>query len=147
MIGEIDLAAELGVDLDDEDVLVPLRLQVVVASAAAGLLPPLGPVSPDFRDLAALATGTARLRRMGFGARPAIHPAQVPVFNQVLGPDPDELAEAGRLIELYERGLAAGRGVVLDDRGRMIDEAAVRVARRILGTADRQRGIERDGGA
>ncbi len=137
MIGEFDLGAELGIDPAGEDAFLPLRMQVVVASAAAGLEPPLGPVAPDFRDLDALRDETRRLARLGFGSRPAIHPAQVTVFNEVLTPGPEDVERARRVVELYERALADGRGAVRDDRGRMVDEAVVKVARRVLETARR----------
>ena len=137
MIGEFDLGAELGIDPTYEPALVPLRMQVVVASAAAGIEPPLGPVSPDFQDLDSLRDGTRRLVRLGFGSRPAIHPAQVPVFNEVLTPTSEEVERAGRLVSLYEEALAEGRGAVTNDEGHMVDEAVVKVARRVLETARR----------
>jgi citrate lyase subunit beta/citryl-CoA lyase len=135
MIGELDLGADLGVDATDEVALVPLRLQVVVASAAAGIAPPLGPVAPDYRDLEALADDTRRLFRQGFRSRPAIHPSQVPIYNDVFTPSTAEVARARRLVELYETAHAAGRGAVVDEDGRMVDEAVVKAARRIIETA------------
>jgi len=137
MIGEFDLAAELGLDPAFEDALVPLRMQVVVASAAAGIAQPLGPVSADYRDLDSLADQTRRLARLGFGSRPAIHPAQVEVFNSVLTPSADEVERARRLVARYEAGLAEGRGAVTDEDGHMLDEAVVKVARRVLDAARR----------
>ncbi|MDH3259916.1 MAG: CoA ester lyase [Acidimicrobiia bacterium] len=137
MIGEFDLGAELGVDPTYEAAFVPLRMQLVVASAAAGIEPPLGPVSPDFQDLDLLRDETRRLVRLGFGSRPAIHPAQVPVFNEVMTPTPEETERAGRLVSLYEQALADGRGAITDDAGHMVDEATIKVARRVLETARR----------
>lgn len=135
MIGELDLGADLGVDATDEVALVPLRLQVVVASAAAGIAAPLGPVAPDYRDLEALADDTRRLHRQGFRSRAAIHPAQVPIYNDVFTPSTAEVARAQRLVELYETAHAAGRGAVVDEDGRMVDEAVARAARRVIETA------------
>lgn len=132
MIGELDLSAELGINPGHEMALLPLRMQVVVASAAAGLQAPLGPVSPNFQDLAALTTETEALAALGFGSRPAIHPAQVPVFNAVFSPSPAAVARAKHLVELYDAALAEGRGAVTDDDGHMVDEAVVKVARRLL---------------
>ncbi len=136
MIGELDLSAELGIDPSDATALLPLRMQVVVASAAAGLEPPLGPVSPNFQDLEALTNETGALAALGFGSRPAIHPAQVPVFNHVFSPSPEAVARAQRLVDLYDAALAKGRGAVTDEAGHMVDEAVVRVARRLLEKAD-----------
>jgi citrate lyase subunit beta/citryl-CoA lyase len=141
MIGELDLAAELGIDPADVEAFIPLRMEVVVASAAAGIEPPLGPVSPDFRDLDAMAADTQRLARLGFGSRPAIHPAQIPVINAAFTPDPAAVDRARRLVALYEAALAAGEGAVTDDDGRMVDEAVVQVARRTMESA-RRRGVD-----
>ena len=71
MSGELDLSAELGTDPNDIEAMVPLRMQLVVASAAAGIAAPLGPVTPDYRNIEALRRDTERLARQGFGARPA----------------------------------------------------------------------------
>lgn len=135
-IGEADLCAELGIDPSpDGRELWAVRSALVVASAAAGIDAPTGPVSTDFSDLDALRESTTALRRGGFGARSAIHPAQLPVINDVFTPTEDEVAEARRLVELFEASVARGDGACVDDRGRMVDEAVVRSARRVLGRA------------
>jgi len=137
MIGEVDLGAELGVDPAETAAFIPLRTEIVVASAAAGIAPPLGPVLADFHDLEELSADTGRLARRGFGSRPAIHPAQVAAINAAFTPTPDQLARAQRLVEAYEAALAAGQGAVTDEDGRMVDEAVVRVARRVIDAARR----------
>lgn len=133
-IGEADLGAELNVRLSsDEREMLPARMQIVLASAAEGLDPPVGPVSTDFKDLDLLREGTAGLRAMGFGGRSVIHPAQVPIVNEVFAPTGEELAAARRVLDLFER---AGGGVCVDDGGKMIDEAVVRTARRLVTGAE-----------
>lgn len=130
-LGEVDLVADLGVTPSPSgQELWPLRMQAVVASAACGLEPPIGPVDIDVRDLGGLRSSTLALRRGGFGSRQAIHPDQVPVIHEVLTPTSDELAAAARLLELAD---SAGGGVGVDDEGRMVDEAVLRSARRVLG--------------
>ena len=132
-IGEVDLAADLGVTGGDEsNELAFSRASVVVASAAAGLLPPVGAVSTDFRDLERFAASTRRQRRSGFVGRAAIHPAQIPIIHEVYAGTPDEIVRARRLVSLYDAALANGNGVVLDADGRMVDEAVVRQCRRLL---------------
>jgi citrate lyase subunit beta/citryl-CoA lyase len=117
--------------------LLSVRVQVVLASAAAGLAPPIGPISTDFRDLDALQYSTDALRRVGFGSRWAIHPAQVPVINQAFTPTPEQLEAARRLVERYDGAVDQGVGVCVDEDGNMVDEAVVRAARRILARARR----------
>lgn len=135
-LGEVDLAADLGVTRPDDATMLPLRLQVVVAAAAAGSPAPTGPVSTAVRDLDGLAASSAELRRLGFGGRSAIHPDQVPIVQAAFRPTSDELAAAERLVAAYDDALARGDGVVVDDDGRMVDEAVVRRARLLLGISD-----------
>jgi citrate lyase subunit beta/citryl-CoA lyase len=135
-LGELDLCAEVGIEPSaDERELLSIRVQVVLASAAAGLASPIGPISTDFRDLQALQQSTEALRRLGFGSRWAIHPAQVPIINQTLMPTPEQLEAARRLVERYDGALDQGVGVGVDEDGKMVDEALVRAARRILARA------------
>ncbi|NIS35179.1 MAG: CoA ester lyase, partial [Actinobacteria bacterium] len=68
----------------------------------------------------------------GFGGRSAIHPAQVTIINEVFTPDEEELAAARALVERYDAALAAGRGVIVDESGSIVDEALVRRARRMV---------------
>ncbi|WP_067186180.1 HpcH/HpaI aldolase/citrate lyase family protein [Microtetraspora niveoalba] len=132
-VGEADLRADAGITPGpDERELLWVRSQVVLASAAAGIDPPVAPVSTDFRDLGALRESTAALARLGYVGRACIHPAQIAVVNEVFTPVAEELAWARDLVDRFE---TSGSGVLLDSGGRMVDEAVVRQARRILGRA------------
>lgn len=131
-LGEVDLAADLGVEPGPEGTeLLFARSQLVVACSAAGIGSPVAPVSPDFRDLAAYADTTRALRRLGFVGRACIHPAQLPVVRDVFTRTAAETAEAEDILRRLE---GAAGGVALDARGRMIDEAVARQARRVLAT-------------
>jgi citrate lyase subunit beta/citryl-CoA lyase len=135
-IGELDLAAELGVSPGpDEAELTAIRSDVVVAAAAAGLLPPVGAVSPEFRDQEALAVSTERLKRAGFVGRAAIHPAQLETIHRVFSVTPDEAARARAVVHDYEQAAVSGVGVLVDQSGRMVDEAVVRMSRRVVALA------------
>lgn len=132
-IGEADLSADLGASFGHADeVMGPVRMQVVVASAAAGLMAPVAPVTTNFRDLEAFERSTLQLRRQGYGARAVIHPAQVEVANRVFTPSDKEVAAARRLLETAAAG---DTGVFLDENGRMVDEAVLRSARRLTALA------------
>ena len=132
--GEEDLAADLGVDYRGDPMLWhPVRSRLVWASAAAGLPGPNGPVWTAIRDLEGLIESTLHLKRCGFSSRSAIHPAQVPVINEVFTPSPQELESARQMVDAYDQALSEGRGAILDAQGKMIDEAIVRRARRLVG--------------
>ena len=132
-IGRADLAAELGLGIDPEGPeFRSILLNIVIASAAAGISAPLAPTSTDFRNLDALRSSTAQLMRLGYRSRTAVHPAQLAIINEVFTPAADDLERARALVEAFERSERAGSGVTTDDRGRMVDVAVVRAARELL---------------
>lgn len=135
-IGEADLAAELGLRPGPaREELAPIRLQVVVASAARDIAAPVGPMASDFRDLDALRATSEALLRLGFRARTAVHPAQLPAINEVFTPSPEEVERARRLVAALDRADRTGSGVTVADDGTMLDVAVVRSAREVLARA------------
>ena len=136
MLGEVDLGAELRMEFD-----VPawdaVRVDVVMASAAAGLEAPIAGIDPDFSNPARVEADSRRLAAMGFGGRAAIHPAQVAPINRAFTPTADQVRMASEALAHHEAALAAGIGAYADDRGHMVDEAFLRRARRTLEAARR----------
>ncbi len=129
-VGEVDLRADIGVTLGaDERELLYARSHVILACAAAGIEPPIAPVSTNFRDLDAFKDSTLAFKRMGYFGRTCIHPAQIEVVNDVFTPSAQEIEEAEDLVHRFE---AAKGGVCLDSRGRMVDLAVIRSAQRTL---------------
>lgn len=125
MLGEVDLGAELRMELD-----VPawdaVRVDVVVASVAAGLEAPIAGIDPDFSDPARIEADTRCLAAMGFGGRAAIHPAQVAPINRAFAPTAEQVRTAVEALARHEAALAAGIGAYTDDGGHMVDEALLR---------------------
>ncbi|MCL3819623.1 HpcH/HpaI aldolase/citrate lyase family protein [Aeromicrobium wangtongii] len=143
-IGEVDLAGELGLlPGDDEAELAPFRALVVLASTAAGIDPPVGPVSRITKDTDAFEVSTRRVQRQGFVGRACIHPAQLPVVHAVFTPTADDVAEAEAVIAMVAAAEARGTGVVLDEDGRLVDPAVLHSARRTLALAESA--AQRDG--
>ncbi len=136
MLGEYDLAADLGVTPDRRGTeLLLARSAVVVACVAAGLTPPVGAVSANIADLVRFDETTQLLHRMGFYGRAVIHPAQIRIVNDTYTPDVAEVTAARTTLARFEQALAAGDGVLLDDDGNLLDEAIVRAARRTMEAA------------
>jgi len=132
-IGEADLAADLGMrPSPDGRELDPIRISVVVASAAAKINPPIGPVDTKFRDLESLRATSRQLRQMGYGGRAAIHPDQIPIINEAFSPTPEELAAARDIVHRFDAAQQAGDAITLAEDGSLIDEAVVRLARLTL---------------
>ena len=134
MAGEADLGADLGMSAPaDHPAWLASRAMLVWASAAAGLEGPIGPVytNLDLTDLTELRRSTESLAGLGFAGRSAIHPAHIPVINEAFTPSSAELDSARRLVEAYDAALSSGRGIIVDEEGRMIDEAVVRRSRQL----------------
>jgi citrate lyase subunit beta/citryl-CoA lyase len=135
-LGEADLVGELGLQPGpDREELWPLRSRIVVASAAARILPPVGPVETAIRDEERLVRTTALLLRQGFRARTAIHPAQVAVVNEAFTPSAEQLATARDVLDRLAAAQEQAAGVALTADGRFIDEAVARGAREVVGRA------------
>ncbi len=143
MLGEIDLGAELRMEpfVAAWDA---VRVDVVMASVAAGLEAPIAGIDPDFSDEARVEADTRRLAAMGFGGRAAIHPAQVAPINRAFIPTAEQVRMAAEAVARHEAALTAGVGAYTDDRGHMVDEALLRRARRTLDDA-RRAGIDISG--
>ncbi|MGI9667732.1 MAG: HpcH/HpaI aldolase/citrate lyase family protein [Acidimicrobiia bacterium] len=132
-LGEADLGADLGIDHAAADsVWDPIRLRIVVDSAAAAIDAPAAPVSTNFTDMDELTRSTTHLSSLGFGSRAAIHPAQIPVIEEAFRPTDDEVEAAKNLLHAHELSISRGDGVFTDAKGRMVDEAVVRHARRTM---------------
>jgi len=137
-IGEADLGAQLGLRPGpDERELLAIRSQVVLASAAARIGPPLGPVSVNFTDLDAFAESTRALRRLGFSGRACIHPAQVGIVNAEFTATPEEAARARSVLSALA---AAGGAATRTPDGEMVDEATARAARQVVDDGPGQTG-------
>ncbi|MEU6075760.1 CoA ester lyase [Micromonospora sp. NPDC047074] len=132
-IGEADLAGELGLQPGPERAeLAAIRSQVVVASAAAGIAAPVGPVETTLRDPERLERTTRLLLRQGFRARSAIHPGQLTVINEVFTPTEAEVESARAVLDAMDRAERDGSGVATDADGRLLDRAVVRTAAEVL---------------
>lgn len=132
-IGEADLIGELGLRPGPERAeMAPIRLDLVLASSAAGLAAPIGPVETALADLELLRATTTALLGLGFRARTALHPRQLPVINDVFTPSAAEVAKARRIVAALDAAEASGSGVAVDENQQFIDLAVVRSAREIL---------------
>jgi citrate lyase subunit beta / citryl-CoA lyase len=133
-LGEADLVGELGLQPGpDREELWPLRSRIVVASAAAGILPPVGPVETAIRDADRLVRTTALLLRQGFRARTALHPDQVTAVNAAFTPSAEQVTAARDVLDRLAAAQRQSAGVALTADGRFIDEAVARGAREVLG--------------
>lgn len=136
VFGHLDFALDLG-SAPEWEALLFARSQIVWQSRLAGALPPVDSVTTELRDPAAAGADAAAARRLGFGGKLLIHPAQVAPVVAAFAPTAAEVAWARRVVEALSRGPAGpGSGAVAID-GKMIDRPVEEAARRILARAAR----------
>ena len=134
-LGEADLAADLGVS--GEEGLRYARSRIVSAARAAGLQHPVQSVYTNVNDLEGLRRSTEEGKRLGFVGRSTIHPAQVPVVNEVFTPTEEEVTKAQGLIDRLAGEAMSGTGAFVIEDGRFVDRAVVESARLTLDLARR----------
>ncbi|HET9371201.1 MAG TPA: CoA ester lyase [Vicinamibacterales bacterium] len=129
LFGAEDLTADLGIPrtVEGEELLFA-RSQLVMAAASTSA-EPVDAVFTDLDDLDRLRVDAARARALGFRGKMAIHPAQVPVINDVFAPSAEEIARAKSIVEAFEA--AKGDAVIRLDH-QMIEAPIVLRARRVL---------------
>lgn len=126
-LGNEDFALDLGMEPDDDTLRMP-RQQLVIAAAAAGIMPlGLMGVATRFDDLDAYRALALRSRRFGYVGATCIHPSQIAVLNAAFSPNDEELAWARRVVEGAEQSAGAFQ---ID--GKMIDAPIIHRARNLL---------------
>jgi citrate lyase beta subunit len=129
VLGGADLAADLGAELAWEPLLWS-RARLVQA-AAAHAVAAIDVPHLVLDDDAGLADESARVRRLGFTGKLAIHPRQVGAINVEWTPSDAEVERARRIVAAVAK--AAGGVAVVD--GKMVDAPVVRSAERTLARA------------
>jgi citrate lyase subunit beta/citryl-CoA lyase len=135
--GAEDLSGVLGAKVNreaDGSWTSPYRLarNLCLFTAAAANVQPIDTVFVDLHDMAGLRVEAQLAARDGFTGKMAIHPAQVPVINELFTPTAEEIGLAQELVQLFAHNPGAG---VLAHRGQMVDRAHVVRAERILARA------------
>ena len=113
--GAEDLSAELGARANRDEqgrFLDPYRLarSLCLAGAAAAAVPAIDTVFVDFRNDVGFRRECEEACRDGFVGKMAIHPAQVPIINDVFTPSADAIAHAQTVVAAF--AAAPGAGVV-----------------------------------
>ena len=147
VFGPGDFAASLGMPLaaigmpDIWDAAYPghrwdYALQrILVAARAAGVRALDGPYA-DFRDLEGFRRSCLVARALGYDGKWCIHPAQVPVANEVFSATPAEIAWAEEVLTANAAAAVEGRGSFAL-HGQMVDAATLRMAAATLARAAR----------
>lgn len=132
--GPEDLSAELGAEANRDvrgELTEPYRLarSICLYAAAVAKVPAIETVYVDFRNSEGLRRDTEAARRDGFVGRLAIHPAQVPVINDVFAPTAAQIAKAKEVVAAFAAQPGAG-AVGID--GKMYDRPHLARAQALL---------------
>jgi citrate lyase subunit beta/citryl-CoA lyase len=135
--GAEDLSADLGAEANrgaDGRFLDPYLFArtLCLAASAAAAVQAIDTLTVDFRNEAALRHECEEARRDGFTGKLAIHPAQVPIINQVLTPTAKAIAHAEAVVAAF--AAAPGAGTVQID-GVMFDIPHLSRAKNLLARA------------
>jgi len=131
--GDQDFAADIPAarTRDDDGNYLPmitrLRVDALFAAAGAGIVP-MDAIYLDLNDDAGLTKATKDGFAMGFRAKVALHPKQVPVMRDAIRPSDEQIAWAKRIVQADAD--AAGGVTTVD--GAMVDGPVVLQANQIL---------------
>jgi citrate lyase subunit beta / citryl-CoA lyase len=135
--GAEDLSAELGAQANRDAqgrFLDPYRLARVLclAGASSAGVPAIDTVYVDFRDEKGFRDECEEACRDGFTGKMAIHPAQVPIVNEVFTPSAEALARAQAIADAFAKSPGAG---VVGIGGVMYDRPHLARAERLIARA------------
>lgn len=108
--------------------------RMVVAARAFGLRPVDGPFG-DFSDPDGFRAQANRAAVLGCEGKWAIHPKQIDLANEVMGPSEADVAKARRILDAMEQATREGKGAVSLD-GRLIDIASIKQAETLVRKAE-----------
>ena len=126
--GGLDLAADLGIAVGEQETLFA-RSYIVIAARAAGKPSPSDGVYPLLEDDAGLRREAQAARQLGFFGKSAIHPRQLPIIHDTFKATPEELEWAQRVLSAFEA--SAGAATRTPD-GEFVDLPVAERARRLL---------------
>ena len=132
--GAEDLAADIGAshNMDETGTYTgPYQLARTLSllAAVAAQAMPIDSIYKDFKNLDGLRKEARAALRDGFVGKMAIHPAQVPIINEVFTPTQEDMAHAQSIIDAFE---AAGNPGVIALDGVMLDQPHLKQAKRLV---------------
>jgi citrate lyase subunit beta/citryl-CoA lyase len=132
--GAEDLSADVGSETNRNAkglYTEPFRLirSLCLFGAVAAGVEPIDSVFPAFGDLEGLRRECEEARRDGFTGKMAIHPAQVPIINEVFSPTEAAITAAHAVVDAFAAAPSAG---VINLKGEMLDRPHLTRAERLL---------------
>jgi citrate lyase subunit beta / citryl-CoA lyase len=110
-------------------------LMTCVAAARGHGIDIIDGVFNDLGDSQGFARECAQARDLGFDGKTLIHPNQIEACNAAFAPSTDEVAQARKIIDAFDRPENKGKGVIALD-GRMVERLHADMARRTVAIAE-----------
>lgn len=135
VMGTNDLAKELRTRFTPDRQPLVTSLQICLLAARAAGISIVDGVYNAFKDDDGLRRECEQGRDMGFDGKTLIHPAQVPIANEIFAPSQEDIDLARRQIAAFEAADAEGKGVAVVD-GKIVENLHIVTARQTLGKAE-----------
>ncbi|WP_312867409.1 HpcH/HpaI aldolase/citrate lyase family protein [Amycolatopsis pithecellobii] len=126
IFGSADFARDIGIDHLNRTALVHARCAVVLASAVAGIAPPMDGACTAIYDDDKLREDAEHAASLGFGGKSCIHPRQIPIVQTAFSPSTEEVEWARGIVA------ASGDGSISRLGGELVGRPVVERARRLL---------------
>ena len=131
-----DYTRDLGMEWTlEEDELLPVRSEMVLASRFGKLEPPVDTVFIHIKEHGAFRSSCSSILGLGFQGKMCIHPDQVPVTNETFTPDAEEVKWSQRVIDEFGKAEKAGIASIQID-GYFVDYPIVEKAQRTVDIAN-----------
>lgn len=89
----------------------------IVSAARAYDLDPIDGVYFELSNLEGFKKAAETAKNLGCSGKQVVHPSQIAIANEVFSPSPKEIAEAKKIVEIYERAEKSNTGALrVDDR-------------------------------
>ena len=131
IFGAEDFASSVGATRTRQGWEVLYARSAVLTYTSAYNLQAIDMVYIDYKNIPELVEEARLGAQLGFAGKQIIHPAQVEPVQEAFTPDQESIERAVRLIQVFEEGQSAGKGVVTLD-GKMVEAPMIRAAERIL---------------
>ena len=135
VMGTNDLAKELRTRFTPDRQPLVTSLQICLLAARAAGIAIVDGVYNAFKDDDGLRRECEQGRDMGFDGKTLIHPAQVPIANEIFAPSQEDIDLARRQIAAFEAAEAEGKGVAVVD-GKIVENLHIVTARQTLAKAE-----------
>jgi citrate lyase subunit beta/citryl-CoA lyase len=135
VMGTNDLAKETRARLVPGRAPMISWLSTCILAARAHGIEILDGVYNHLADPAGFERECIQARDLGFDGKTLIHPSQIAPCNAVFSPDPEEIAQARRIVAAFDRPENQEKGVIEVD-GRMVERMHADMARRTIVVAE-----------